>query len=505
MMHRRLSIACALALTATLPGCGSLKTEPLTAQQLQQQTANDLAAAQAEVPPISGQLTLDEAIARALKYNLELRTRLMEEAVARGQYDLSKYDLLPKLLADVEYNSHSEDRTTRSKDSVTGKPSLANPSIFADRQHTISSLSLSWSVLDFGLSYYTAKQNANKLLIAGEHRRKAMHGLVQDVRTAFWRAAAAQKLRREVRETLAAAESALDNSTKAEQEGVRNPLDSLRYQRQLLENLRLLEAIDQELSSAQVELANLINAPLIAPIEIAEPGEFINQRLLDAQPEQLEVLALAGNADLREQHYNARNAVIEARRTLLKMFPNLSLSYGYNHDSDSYLIHHGWQQASAALSYNLMNAASIPAQREYAKAGIALADQHRIATQMAVLTQVHLAQLQYVQACHQYERSDAIWKVDARIAEQVDNQARIGKQSALDGIANRTTSILSLLRRYQAAAQANAADSKLQATLGLELQLPDVEATPLPELTNVVRASLEDWRQGKALLSGRAE
>jgi hypothetical protein len=118
---------------------------------------------------------------------------------------------------------------------------------------------------------------------------------------------------------------------------------------------------------------------------------------------------------------------------------------------------------------------------------------------------VHLAQLQYVQACHQFERSDAIWKVDARIAEQIDNQAQIGKQSALDGIANRTTSILSLLRRYQAAAQANAADSKLQASLGLELQLPDVEATPLPELTSVVRASLEDWRQGKALLSGRVQ
>lgn len=505
MKHRRLSIVCALALTATLPGCGALKTDPLTAQQLQTQNAADHRAAQADVPPIFGELTLDEAIARALKYNLELRTRLMEEAVARGQYDLSKYDLLPKLLADVAYDSHSEDRTTRSKDSVTGQPSLANPSIFSERQHTVSSLSLSWSVLDFGLSYYTAKQNANKLLIAGEHRRKAMHGLVQDVRIAFWRTAAAQKLRREVRETLTAAESALDNSNKAEQEGVRNPLDSLRYQRQLLENLRLLEAIDQELSSAQVELANLINAPLIAPIQIAEPSEFINQRLLSAAPEQLEVLALAGNADLREQHYNARNAVIEARRTLLKMFPNLSLSYGYNHDDDSYLIHHGWQQASAALSYNLMNAASIPAQREYAKAGIALADQHRIAMQMAVLTQVHLAQLQYVQACHQFERSDAIWKVDARIAGQIDNQAQIGKQSELDGIANRTTSILSLLRRYQAAAQANAADSKLQASLGLELQLPDVEATPLPELTQVVRASLEDWRQGKALLSGRVE
>ena len=506
MVCRRLTFAiCTVILTAGLPGCGSLKPKPLSSRELQTQNSADRSTAQIEVPPITGQLTLEEAIARALKYNLDLRTRLMEEAVARGQYDLSKYDLLPKLLADVEYDSHSEDRTTRSKDSVTGAPSLANPSIFSDREHVVSSLSLSWNLLDFGLSYYTAKQNANKLLIANEHRRKAMHGLVQDIRIAFWRAAAAQKLQRDVRDILKSAESALANSSKAEQEGVRNPLDSLRYQRQLLENLRLLEAIDQELSTAQVELANLINAPLMARIEIAEPAEFINRHLLDASSEQLEVLALTGNADLREQHYNARNAVLEARRTLLKMFPNLNLSYGYVHDDDSYLLHQSWKQASAGLSYNLLNAASIPAQREYAKAGIALADQHRIATQMAVITQVHLAQLQYVQACHQFERSDAIWKVDARISEQVDNQAQIGKQSVLDGIANRTTSILSLLRRYQAAAQANAADSKLQASLGLELQLPDVEATPLPELTTVVNVSLHDWQQGKALSSGRVE
>lgn len=506
MMFRRLSYAvCAIAFTTGLPGCGTLKPKPLTTQQLQQQNRVDRAAAQAEVPPISGQLTLEEAIARALKYNLELRTRLMEEAVARGQYDLSKYDLLPKLMAEVEYDSHSEDRTTRSKDAVTGRPSLANPSIFSDRQHAVSSLALSWNLLDFGLSYYTAQQNANKLLIAGEHRRKAMHGLVQDVRTAFWRAAAAQKLRREVRDTLAIAESALTDSSQAEREGVRSPLDSLRYQRQLLENLRLLEAIDQELSSAQVELASLINAPLISAIEIAEPNELVNQQLLAAPAEQLEVLALAGNADLREQHYNARNAVLEARRALVKMFPNLNLSYGYNYDNDGYLIHHGWQQAGAAISYNLMNAASIPAQRQYAQAGIALADQHRIATQMAVLTQVHLAQLQYVQACHQFERSDAIWKVDMRIAAQVDNQAQIGKQSALDGIANHTTSILSLLRRYQAAAQANTADSKLQASLGLELQLPDVQTASLSDLTSVVRASLDAWQQGKLLQSGRIE
>jgi outer membrane protein TolC len=495
-----LTLSAIIALVTS--GCGHLEPKPLGRDELQTQNAADRAAALRDVPPLSGSLSLEEAIARALKYNLDSRTKLMEEAVARGQYDLSRYDLLPKLLVNAAYESRDEDRTTLSKDSVTGSPSLANPSIFSDREHSTVDLALSWNLLDFGLSYYTAQQNANRLLIAGEHRRKAMHGLVQDVRIAFWRAAAAQKLQQAVRGTLKEADMALDNARKAETASVRSPVESLRYQRQLIENLRLLEAIDQELSSARVELANLINAPFSVPVPIADSEEPLNRQLLETPVQVLEEQALAGNADLREQHYNARNAVLETRRTLLRLFPNLQFSYGAYHDNDSYLIHHQWNQAGAGLSYNLMNALSIPAQRQFAQAGVQLADQHRVATQMAVLTQVNLAALQYANAYRQFERADELWQVDARLESQVANQVTSGRQSELDGIANRTTTILSQLRRYQALAQANAADSKLQATLGLEPQLPDVETTALPELTAVVRTALSDWRTGKLLTPG---
>jgi hypothetical protein len=62
-------------------------------------------------------------------------------------------------------------------------------------------------------------------------------------------------LKADVKKTIRLAEEALDDSRKAATERVRNPLEPLRYQRQLLENMRLLESIDQELSSAQLDLA----------------------------------------------------------------------------------------------------------------------------------------------------------------------------------------------------------------------------------------------------------
>ena len=62
--------------------------------------------------PISGPLTIEEAIARALKFNLERRVRMLEEAVALGQYEAGRYDMLPKLLAQAGYRSRSEDLIT---------------------------------------------------------------------------------------------------------------------------------------------------------------------------------------------------------------------------------------------------------------------------------------------------------------------------------------------------------------------------------------------------------
>lgn len=482
MNYRGLLWICTVAL---LSGCASVTPHEVPGEEIVAQAAKDRQAAGAAVEPIRGPLSLEEAIARALKFNLERRTRMMEEALAINQLDVSNYDMLPKLVASAGYFERSEFATTRAIDSVTGQPSLANPSISSDKTHSVADLGLSWNVLDFGLSYYNARQNADRVLIASERRRKALHVLVQDVRTAFWRAAGAQKLREDVRKAITLAEEALGDARKAETERVRSPLDSLRYQRQVLENVRLLEAIDHDLSTARVELAHLINAPLVANLVVVEPTELAGRQLLDKPVEQMEETAILRNADLREQFYGQHIAVDETRKILLRFFPNLSLNANARHDDDRFLVHHNWTEAGAQLSFNLLNLLSLPAQQRMADAGVALADQRRIATQMAVLAQVHVARLQYASAYQQFVRADAIYSVDERISRIIGAGEQAQTQSKLDRVSSYTTTILSLLRRYQALALMHAAASKLQATMGLEPEVPGVRDASLAELTKV--------------------
>ena len=204
------AVACVAAV-----GCASVQPVALTAQEMQSQLQNDTLALQKDVEPIAGPLTLDEALARALKYNLERRAKMMEEALAMGQLDVSKLDMLPKIMAQAGYAYRDRTRFSYSSSYPDEHPTSITPSTTTERNHITRDLGVTWSLLDVGMGYSGSKQQADRLMIAGEKRRKAMHLLMQDVRTAYWRAASAQLLKADVQKTIALAEDALNDANKA--------------------------------------------------------------------------------------------------------------------------------------------------------------------------------------------------------------------------------------------------------------------------------------------------
>lgn len=498
-----------LALITTLAGCASMpemptlsgmpkllarpeavKAEQLKPDELKSLSTSDASAVRKDVTPLGDTLSLDEAIARALKFNLDRRARQLEESFALRQYEEVGFDKLPKLVAAAGYNMRDQDRTTRSIDSVTGAPSLANPAISQSRENVLSSLSLSWSLLDYGLAKHNAQQAGDRILAAAERRRKATHLLVQDVRVAYWRAASAQRLRDEVRAAIKLADEALEDSRKAESEKLRSPLDTMRYQRQLTENMRLLESIEQEMATARFDLASLINAPLGQDVKLISTESPMDADPLATPVEQMEEQALAQNADLREHLYQRRIAATEARKVLARAFPNLSFSIGGYHDTDNFLVHPSWAQAGIQFSFNLLNLLALPAQQRTAQAAVDLADQRRLAAHVAVVAQVHVAREQLAGSRKQFERADSLWVLDNKILEQLQSREQAQAASKLDRVAAQTTAIISQLRRYQALAQWHAAVSRLQATLGVD-PLPDsADELALDDLRGQVRQRL---------------
>ncbi len=479
-----------------LIGC-AVAPKPLTYEQRRAMANEDVPLVFRDVVPPNTRMPLAEAVARGLKYNLDHRAKQIEQAIALDTRELSKYDMLPKVLANAGYNYRNNSFITQGVGAYSGRPAVGEPFISSAKEYGTVGLNLNWSLLDFGVSYYNARQNADRILVAVERRRRSMHVLIQDVQTAYLRAAAAQRLKDNLARTIAGATRALENFRKIEVQGLRPPLESLRYQKSLLDNVKILEVISQELATAKVELNQLINLPadteylLDDPELVMPPSTFEN-----VEVKELELRAMMHNADLNESVYNARIAVEETKKAMLRLIPGLTFNVGPQATNNNYWINKNWIEGSANISFNLWNLLTAPDAIRLAEQQGDLAKHKRLMVRMAVIGQVYLAKMGLESTGQLYARSAEIDAVDGRIAKLVAEKEKKGAASQAEKVAADAAAIISKLRKYQALSQLYAASGKLRATTGLEPDVSALHETPLPELAEQIKLNLDVWNQG---------
>ena len=475
-----------------LTGC-SVALRPLDRDQLLTDSKKSLRDMQGDMNPIGQTIDLDEAIARGLKYNLDFRVKQYEEALAVNQKDIASLEMLPKVIGQAGYYKRNNDPINTSVDAATGAPSTSRY-ISTDRTIRSADLGLSWNILDFGASYFSARQEGDRMLIALEKRRKAMHNLVQDIRTAYLRAYAAQLLEAEVNTTIKMSEEALKHAKQAELEKLRSPADILKTEKTILDNLRILESVNQELSTARHELNAYMNAPQGSNYTLASPDKnLLSPKQLALPMDSMEDLAILNNADFREQLYTARIAKDEVKKNMLKLFPGISFNYSGHENSNSFLVNSHWQDAAVQVSWNLLNVLSIPAQMSASKNANEVHDKRRAAVLMGLITQVHIASLQYENAYQAYQRSESILNIDARLNHISQTKVNEMMESKLEHVTYSTSYILSLLRKYQALSQLYTAEGRLRSTLGQEIVVGDLSQVPLEKLKDEVNLALKSW------------
>lgn len=484
-----LAAASSLVLLATLVGC-AIKPDPLTESERQQQIRDDKVAMYRNQPPASAPVTLEEAMARALKYNLDNRLKMMEQALAHHQLDIANFNLLPQLTANAGYVTRDNIYGSSSQDLATGQQSLV-PSTSLDKTYRTADLSFSWNILDFGVSYYQAHQQADQALILEQRRRKVVQVLLQQVRQAYWQAVGAQQLEDKIDTVMKEAEKALTDSRTIEQERLRSPLDSLGYQRQMLDIIRQLEAVRDELVQAKPRLASIMNLPPGSDFKLAAPGQLQTPQLA-TDLNQMEELALLHRPELIEAQYQERISVLETRKAIARLFPGIEFGAGTHYDSNSFLVNNDWNSASLRISWNLLNIFNIGNTRDAAKAQVEVARSQRLALNMAVLTQVHVSYRDYLSRKHQFERSTDMFGVDQRILGHTRNAARSSADSRLQEIRASASALISELRLYQSYGALQSAYGQTLATLGVDL-LP--QQLPGDDLASVQQAVTQAQRE----------
>lgn len=475
-----------------LSGC-IVTPDPLDDKERTQRATTDFSQLFVNQEPVRRPISVFDAIARALKYNLDQRLKIMEKALADNRLDASQFDLLPQLTATAGYTDRDNVRASSSESILTGTQSL-EPSTSEDRDVKRGSLTFSWNILDFGLSYVRAKQNANEALIAEERRRKVVQNIVLDVRDAYWRAVSAERLLNPLRKLILQIEGALAKSRTAEARRLMPPRLALTFQRDLLEQLRELNVIRRRLVLAKVSLAALIN------LRPGENYEVIIPNDRDIVPpdvvlpvEQMEMVALIDRPELREEDYSKRISQWDVHRAMLSLIPGIEFRVGGDYDSNSFLSNNTWISWGATITQNLFNYVSAPSRIKFAETAVAVADARRMALSMAIVAQVQISFRRYRVAREEEKLARRIFDVDDRLMTVVQNQSDAAAIEETELIRNQTNRMVSALRRDIAMADLQNAYGRLLNSIGVDPLPKEIQAADLASLSKSVRAALNGW------------
>ncbi|MFV1853069.1 MAG: TolC family protein [Thalassospira sp.] len=491
MFRKWRNVVVAAGTAAFLSAC-AVTPEPLTSADDTARVAEDLDRLFAKQETISGPLSLEEAIARALKYNLDHRLKLMEEAVAMGQLDVANVNLLPSIVG-------SSDWTRRSKQDATYNEDKTSTSTSSDKNVRDSDLTVSWNVLDFAIGYMRAHQQADMALIVKERRRQVIHNVINDTRSAYWRAAAAERALIQFEPVLEEVRAALSRAETQVRERVGAPLDALTYQEDLLLTLRELETRRRQLVEARTELAVLMN--------IHPDSEFTIQAAVSSErgplptimetAEELELEALKNRSELRSEAYQMRINQQEAKIAIVQMVPGLNFSAGINHTTDSYKVNSKWYEGAINLSWNLMQVFKAPANMRLADSQIELSEVRRLALSMAVISQVNIAQLRFAHSKRDYELADKIASVQDNIAETIDASQSANAVGEAQSIRADVRALLSNLQRDMAYADMQASYGRLFASIGADPFPSEIPNDTVDSLAEAVSEVLARWNRGE--------
>lgn len=512
MLGRRLGSWLLLGvMTSFVSGC-FVTPEPIKPASFDKRIATDrqeLFSAQEPVNP-NRPISLEEAVARTLKYNLDHRVAAMEQALALGQADVSQFDLLPAVIASAGYAGRDKQKASSSRNTDTLQQSLTT-STSEDRSTKNFDLSFTWNILDFGVSYYQAHQDANRVLIAEENRRRVFQNLVADIRDAYWRAASAQRMKAEVDKVLKDVEGPIAKSREVVAKNLLPPLPILREHKNLINILSQLEALRLEADLATAKLAFLMGLERGTKFKLVDLNEdrlalpklvIANRSAADLGPAKalsaLENMALRGRSELRQELYNERIDAAETKKAMLRLLPGLEISAAHNVDTNSFLANQTWGDLGVKVTFNLFNLLKGRSNINFAETQEKVTHLRRLALNMAVLTQVNLSYRDYLASLQRLERADEVNNLDKKIHKilqaQFDNKQKGVNEN--DAIKAATEAVKTRLQRFKAYSDVQNSFGRIYVSIGVDMKPKKIKSNSIRDLVEALRTRFAELEAG---------
>ena len=442
-------------------------------------------------------IDLYKAISLAIRNNRDLRVEVMNSALQQRQNNLLKFDMLPDLAANAGYSEYTRYQPSTSVTSIndTSPETLSDPTytVGAEKWQATRDIEFTWNALDFGLSYIRAGQQANRYLIAKELERKSIQNITRDVIRAYWNAKAAENLLQKLSPLLVKVEIALKDSKYIEELTLSAPVDALLYQKELLDIQRTLQTQKRALINSKTELATLMG---LLPSEGFQLIDTLKPlATIDLSVTEMEEVALFSRPELMESRYLKRISNKEAKASMVSLLPGLKFNAAYAYNSNKYLMNQDSTQYGVSIGANLLNVFSAPSVKKANDANNQLATEQHLAISMTILSQVHLASINYSLAIEEYDTAQRYLDVATKISDQVQNAQKISRFGELEVIREEASLLVAELRRDLAYTEMQYSIGQIYASVGKDILPENFENMELNQLSIEVQDSFMRWSE----------
>ena len=378
-------------------------------------------------------VNLTQCIKLALEHNLDMKVLNLEQEVAREMRTADMLGMLPELNISDTYTNRSNVPASKSEKVDEGGLSYGY-STSQNRDINYLNIDLALSVLDFGLAFFNTQQGEDRVLMREQRTARAGQNLTLDVVKAYFQVAAAQKAIKITTGLLEDCRSRYALIEKLSKAREITPFRAFDETRRFVEMEKRLTNYIRSYENSCVELRSLLG--MYPSGKILVDDTVLNKvpdfnALLDI--ELMEQIALLQRPELYEIDMQKHINIIECRKTILMMLPNVRIYTDFTNSTNTFLYHMSWWELGIRAAYNLLKLPQHIARYQAYSSQVDAEESRGFAQAIGVMAQVRIAHANMMATKERFEIDDKVYKTYSNnLKWAVANKKITGELSSLE-------------------------------------------------------------------------
>ena len=352
--------------------------------------------------PADKVLTLHDCIRLALEHNMEIKVQNMEKDAAKNLLWAEILGMLPDLSVTDNFNYRFNQPGSRSK-AIASDGDTYDYSKSQDQAINNLSVDLAFSLLDFGLAFFNSQQSHDRMLLKQRQIERLRQNLTLDVVRVYFKVAAAQRAVDITQNLLMQCRKRSETINRLQKRKKITPFRAFEELNRLLAMEKRLSNYTRVYENSCVELRALLGAyPTVNVI--------VDDTVLDKDPEMelpeielLEQMAILKRPELFEIDIQRHINILECRKTLLMMLPNVQLYMDLVNNNNSFLYHQTWWELAVRAAYNALKTPQHLARYMAYSDQADIEKMRSFAQAITVMSQVRIAKADIVSSRQKYE------------------------------------------------------------------------------------------------------